>query len=245
MDYPKIILLSGKIASGKDSLSTKLKHELQSQGLTVETMKFAEPLKVVTSALGRITRESIEIRAVKNSELKALDGYSPREYMIALSNGMKMAFGQDHFVRLALRQIMHLTLMSNIYDKGLDAIIIDDWRFDYEADGLERLMKEELVANPDIVRLRIVLDQTRFFNSKQGIRNSYLTSLDEKDLEDPKLKFKLDQYVLSVITDDSETQMDNLEGSLYFDHHIQNTKDVSIEDMSDSLIQYFEKNIQW
>lgn len=133
-----IIQLLGQARSGKDFTATKLKAYFESQGMSVDVMSYAAPMKRITATLFNISLEQLD--EYKNDyyrfHINLIDmtdgqhGFDTnfREFLQRLGNqAMKPEFGDSVWADL---------MKANIDKSTADIIIIPDCRFNVELETI-------------------------------------------------------------------------------------------------------------
>lgn len=167
----KLVLISGKIGSGKDTTCGVLTRLIQQQGYTVKSLAFADVLK---RAVAYVRREGIELyysRAGKDSD----DGGTRRR----LLNAVGKAFNQIDpgiFVRFALQDIR-----EDGSNRSKTVYIITDLRLKEEILGVF----DERKPLDDITVIRLIGSFEPCPNPE--VANSVIeTDLDFLDTIDPR-----------------------------------------------------------
>lgn len=133
-----IIQLLGQARSGKDFTAVKLKAYFESQGMSVDVMSYAAPMKRITATLFNISLEQLD--EYKNDyyrfHINLIDmtdgqhGFDTnfREFLQRLGNqAMKPEFGDSVWADL---------MKANIDKSTADIIIIPDCRFNVELETI-------------------------------------------------------------------------------------------------------------
>lgn len=130
----KVILLGGKKRVGKNTAESYLKEFLETQGFSVATVSFAEPLKDMVAMIFDVTVADVEY--YKNN---------PNKTWIELINSNNQVVHQTDFRRVLQKfgtEVRNAYLGRNFWinlakEKVLtsraDYVIISDWRFIHEA----------------------------------------------------------------------------------------------------------------
>lgn len=128
----KIIALTGYKGVGKSTLASEIQKELLSRNIRSEIISYATPLKDLARL---ITEEYIHNDGLFDSDKKEellLNGKTPRDFIVDLSEKlMKPYFGDDIWIQDLENRIYYL-------QKKADIIIIDDLRFNTEAEALKK-----------------------------------------------------------------------------------------------------------
>lgn len=122
----KIYAITGRKGAGKSTLADYFSTEL-----FAPVLSFAMPLKAALSYL----IQDPEMMDPTNKEMPChgLGEKSPREAMQMLGDFYKEKFGEDVFLKAMLSGISHAK------GSGFESVIIDDVRFDEEAEFLREL----------------------------------------------------------------------------------------------------------
>lgn len=250
MKYLNILLISGKIQSGKDTLANHMMVELGELDEKVDTMKFAEPLKQITANLASISRENCERREFKNKEYIRLNDYTLREYQIELSKGFKHVFGEGHFGDLLAREIISRRFIEEAYDETPpNVILVDDWRFATEADTLEMNLRSFYKSRKDDLKIRVYKIRIRTTEDRQKKAHASIakTWLENKIAEGRKDDDVLHKesliYADAITTDISETDLDRFEGGTYFDLQLTNGLDTELNQLKLQITHFIKSKI--
>lgn len=125
-----IVLINGKMRSGKDFVGQLLKQELEANGKTVETMSFAGPLKQIMAATFGIS-------------LGELDEYKNAKYTITYNDGeeshyltdfrtLLQRFGTEGAKPVFGDKIWAELGSERAHYSEADFVIFTDFRFDVE-----------------------------------------------------------------------------------------------------------------
>lgn len=108
-DYHKVIFFNGPPRAGKDTGTGLLTRLTQAT-----IISFAEPLKLQTAALLGVSLKELE--AIKDLPHPALNGGTPRQYMINLSEKMiKPCYGDEFFGHVAVNKLNKTqNILSNL-----------------------------------------------------------------------------------------------------------------------------------
>ncbi len=127
----KVILISGKMGSGKTTLANNLVAALKAKGKTVEALKFAAPLYAMHDAVGHVAKQyGIPFDKKEGTLLQLLGTEWGRNLK-----------GQDVWVNAVKHQIAQ--------EWGLDYVLIDDARFENEFDAFPEAFSIRLEANEE------------------------------------------------------------------------------------------------
>lgn len=120
-----VVLLNGPPRSGKDFAARAIARETYGAGI----LKFATALKQATHAAFGLADVAVDAyEETKDVPSPDFNGLTPRQAYIAMSeNGIKPAFGDDHFGRALVRRIAEMST------RGLHMAVVSDSGFVGEA----------------------------------------------------------------------------------------------------------------
>ncbi|AEM24788.1 ATP-binding protein [Cronobacter phage ESP2949-1] len=132
----KVIILNAPPRTGKDTLANRICELLKERGVRVHSLSFKLPMfQIAQAMLG--AEDYVEFLAAyddrerKEKPLPVLNGKSPREYMIWLSEEvMKPSFGVNYFGRRIAGAISNITRLDG------QVVIMSDGGFPEEIDPL-------------------------------------------------------------------------------------------------------------
>lgn len=252
MNTPHVIMISGKIRSGKDSIAKFVTNFLEEKGKKVVNLKFAAGIKRAVAAMYEIHAEMLESRDFKNSRVPFLDK-TFRELYIDTGQALRANVAKDFWARVLLTDIQK--------NSDADVVVISDWRFKNEA---ETVVAE--FCNKEGVTSELANILCHFFRIEQGplrenmVRHELILGNFKQHCKEIGFDYKLDNInrpttlkgekiwmemifkVNKIQSDISETDLDNVEEG-YFDLVIQNEQ-YAFEDTKSTVITYLN-NIQW
>lgn len=116
----KIVQINGLKRSGKNHLGEILKNKLQEEGLVVQLMAFADPIKEILATALNISVAELDKR---KNDMTAIADTTYREVLQRFgTEAMQSTFGSDVWTDLLVRNI----------NKSTDVVIVTDLRFDHE-----------------------------------------------------------------------------------------------------------------
>lgn len=135
----RIILLNGPSESGKSvNIAPGLMYRMRTLGIPAVQDSFANPMKhFIATTLGVKYSE-----LKKNSPMAVLQGYTPREFLIDLSEHyIKRRYGDDFYGRALLHRVLRLDPLPAV-------VIVDDSGFDEERDALKGHERVVRISRP-------------------------------------------------------------------------------------------------
>jgi hypothetical protein len=131
MSTKRIILISGYARSGKDSLATHLKRELEIEGHEARVLKFANALKeALQAALNRVGLEHIDV-FTEDEELKKL----LRPLLVEFGKFARKMH-KDVFVKALIKD------MEALFCNGIEVALISDCRYINESEIIRLWAKQ-------------------------------------------------------------------------------------------------------
>ncbi len=202
----RVILISGKARSGKDTTAKIIKDSIV-EGLEVEVLSFAEPLKDIIATTMGISLEQLDYFKNECSKIliNTIDvGVEPRHYLETTdyrkilqrfgTEAMKKHFGNDIWSKI---------MYDKIKKSRADVIIISDWKFKSESDYLLNFDDEFKIITCEVIR------ENQSFNSQhqseidlEEVDKDYIIQNDGRDFKSIKVmvEFMLKQEDLSYCT---------------------------------------------
>jgi len=125
-----IALYSDRAGSGKSTTA-----QIMSRDFGFDIVRFADPVKAMAEPLiyhmtgsWDLTHSFMRDRDKKEAPQKELGGLSPRQIFQRVGEGARRDFGEDVFIKIALRKVNHL-----LQEVGPRGVVIDDLRKPEEA----------------------------------------------------------------------------------------------------------------
>jgi len=173
MHHITIIGLNGPIGSGKTTIA---KHLSTQEG--VLRMSFAAPLKDMSSACFGIPREWFDDASKKENPIEWLNGQTCRSLCQNIGLYLRETHGSDIFVRIMRNKINGLATAG-----GTKAIVIDDLRFDTEAEFICNETKGS-IWRIENVEARGKKRAHASHETEQGISEEYVDEVLENPLQE-------------------------------------------------------------
>ena len=254
MKAPYIILISGKIKSGKDSVAEIATEYLEEKGLKVANLKFAGGIKRAVTSMYNIPSNFAEEREFKSSFVHLLGDKTFRELFIDVGQAIRESISEDFWTTI---------LIHEIQAAKADIVLISDWRFDNEAQAILQYTSDlakltgrlannmccffRVEAGPkreDIVRKELIMQNFLEACKKIG----HVPEFDKNGV--PKtvkgeIKMLDSMFKVAAIQQDiSEVSLDDfINKADYFDLVIQNEQN-AFDATKSTVITYLNK-VQW
>ena len=237
MKDAQIFLVNGKIKSGKDAICEHAKQWLETQGKTCIILKQANAVKKAVGGIMNIRDVGLfENRDIKNKAVDILGGYTPRQAMQLIGQGVRN-LNPNFWGEILAMQIKKI---KNRYDY----IFISDWRFHDEKNCI--CYKEQIeMINLHSIRIERCKEQTMKLTAEL-IETSFKSL--RANMQIPLTKYEADECVLMaeentrrIMTDISETALDDRVKGDYFDLVLPNPND-KFEETKSTFIEYIKNN---